>query len=270
MKRFRGLIVPQLLISLLTLVLPGASAAAVAAAVEGNDHEQELQVLAMMTVLREIDDRCHLLTAEERGRLNLHVSELVRSLGVDPQSLTPPSGGNPIPCDDKIARMMIGSLRETVLAPVPAPSSEEGELTWEETQKMWQDQLRTLPAGRLAAYEGCWAGSLAGLAVEVCLTEKGDVVTVGVKEGDQEWCALAPGSARPREEWIVFSTPAATGTCKDGSHLQHLEGGCKPTSDSTLDCIFSVYSKGNTFYLLRGKPLNGQALLKRSTASSQH
>jgi len=234
---------------------------------------KEQQALILFWLVRDVDTRCHAYTARERETLDTQIKIMLKSQNLTDERMKALIGASPQdPCNEMgtvmLIRIVQGYIHAVVAPAAPAtPKQDKDTAAWQAIQKSWQDNFSSLPNGRLAAFEGCWNGNLNGTLAVLCLANQGDQATFLLGSAGTTNCRFTEGGARKRGEYILFFAASETQQCIDATQIQHAEGGCKPATESSMECTLSVYAKGNTFYQTTGgKEMNGTITMSRGPA----
>jgi hypothetical protein len=233
----------------------------------------ERDVLVYLWTARELDGKCHALTDDQKKALNVKLELMLKDLKISADEMNrkmQESGPvTSMDCNGKLAELLFSMAKgedpdaKSTSEPEKSPEDDD-RAQWAFVQQSWQKNFKDLPAGKLAAYEGCWKGDLGSKGVEICIANKGDLVRFNLGPSSTPYCTFKDGGARSRDEYVIFFAPSRAPKCSDGAVIQHVEGACKPFNDKTMKCMITVFSKGaEIFQVPNGDALNGEITVTR-------
>jgi hypothetical protein len=233
---------------------------------DNSESETDKQMLVYLWTARDLDAKCHVLKPDEKVALDAHIVALLKSTNITEGWMKEHMGATPVEgtsCDGEVSKALFSFARAK---PEQKSEQDKDSEEWKDIQDSWHDNFKNLPAGTLGAFEGCWTGNLGPLEAGMCLLQKGDLVRFRLGSAANPHCTFGDGSARRREDLIIFFTPAVAGRkCSDGTMVQHAEGGCNAISEKEMKCTITVYSQGNTIYnTAAGKTVNGTITMVRA------
>lgn len=236
----------------------------------GETTAQAGRMLPSLWTAKEMDDKCNALNAREKQALRASISAMARSINLDEETLrrkmaeTDPV--DRLGCGDELAGHLLGLAKNVAQTWIARTSQQEDPPpgSWAHVQQSWAKIYSEKPRGRLRVFEGCWSGKISSHAAEVCFHEGGDLVKLRLGAQSGLSCSFKDGGARENGGYAMFFVAAEKPSCSDGSRIQHAEGGCKPISNSELECIVSIFSLDNRVYETRlGEAVSGIARLRR-------
>ena len=228
------------------------------------------KMLPSLWTAKEMDDKCNVLSAREKQALRDSISAMARSINLNEETLrkrmaeTDPVGR--LSCGDELAGQLLGLAKNVSKTWIARTSPQEDPKpgSWAHVQQSWAQIFNEKPRGRLGIFEGCWSGKVDSHATEVCFLERGDLIKFRLGSPGALSCSFRDGGARENGGYAMFFAAAEKPTCSDGSRIQHVEGGCKPISNSEIECIVSNFSLDNRVNETRaGSAVSDTVRLKR-------
>lgn len=265
---------PRPLISLAALLLLFGALCA-SGSTRAADDEQDAKFLGLLVMVRDADDKCRYLTTDERAALDRLLEEGMKRISDEKRRadiLRAFSKPSEVDCKAGNYEGFVDMFRMLQASPDndddEEDDSEEPTATDEELRKQLETNIGTLPRDRLKQIAGCWQGVLETWTVRFCFTLDGNDVDVTLSSPDRSTsCTFEKGAARRREGRAFLYAFSPSKTCSDGRQSGHLEGVCSGFEERSMNCLLSVYSRGNVFMTTGkdgGDALNGEFSLSRS------
>jgi hypothetical protein len=233
--------------------------------------EKDAKSLALLTMMKGYDLKCHALNAYERKVMNGFALEMIKNFKIADETkermrtLWKEQEAIPdLDCEQAKALFSDGIEMFRKMAVEAEAAKQENDPEW--ILKAVKKVINDLPKGRIAHLAGCYAGKQDEWSVEYCLTPAENVTLKFVHAKSGVVCDLSVGEARKRESGFYFYATNAKRQCSDGSRLMHAEGMCEELPGG-IGCQYSAYKVENTFYVFRGSKavLNGQVQLNKVT-----
>ena len=227
--------------------------------------DEDIRTLTILTLTAEYDDVCDYLDSSERNLLQTLIAYKALELGTTLEELNNAAGNTEFDCESELFTPALEGTKQVLRNFLDAQPAEEETAANGRPMifDMLEEAMAPLNKGELGAYVGCWLGSMFEWEIELCFKEGGDQIAATLTSPNENVsCELPFGQARRREGGIIFYSYREDYLCSDGSRLEHIEGFCNDIGDG-LDCLLSVFSKDNYFYLSGDTSLTGSTFFSK-------
>lgn len=219
--------------------------ACVARTVSAKDADGDMHMLVFLNTLQSGDDKCSVLTQDERTRVDGLANYGLQKLKLSASKKRKMAEDlRTAAVDCEMAKKFATLFRE--LGPSQGtPDQDKDVMDVGELKNQLAKVMSTLPKGRLTAISGCWQGKLDKWTLRLCFGSGGDDVAVQLTDSKGNACELPAGQARRREGGVYLYAFSQSGKCSDGRIIQHMEAMCSGDSTPAMSCFASVYVRAN-------------------------